>query len=398
MRQVVTLGLLVVAVVLTISLLGVPQPDPVSEEPASEDLYRFDGQESGVWLYVSTQPAVTRHGPMNLVVQASTEEIVRALTNTPDSDAAAESGANATTDRTFEPTARQWKRTKGAARYTYVSDGDSGQWIRETAHVMDGTYYGARHHARLYESPHESERWTAIQAHSEHFDWFTLGHVVENVEYAQAQVERDLTNDQQSVTVRQVDFDNEDADGDGWASIIVLTMALLPAGLALLGSADRGGTSTDGDTPVTLRERFSLPVAGLTVTIFALVLGVRAGGLVFELLGVPVDLIGIVLYPFIGVGIPVATGFFASRIERATDAALTATVSLTAAMLVDYVIVDLVALPLVMVLHRSGLVLGLGLIAGGATVHTRPGVRFARSLRLGALCWFSVSIAGLFLL
>jgi hypothetical protein len=403
MRRSVSLCLVLVALLLALGGLGllIDRSDSGPAEPESADLFRFEGQESGFWPYVTPRPVVTRHGPTNLVVRADSQDLVWALTRTPGEGAGADAGRpNTTAGSAIEPTPIEWERTTGAPRYMYVFDGESGEWVRETSHVMDGTYYGARQHARLYASPRPDEPWTAVQAHAEHFDWFTLGHVVENVEYAQAHVEADLADDRQSVTVRQVDLHNEDADGDGWASIVTLAILVLPIGIGLSvsGRSGVGAQSVDAESPIALRERCTRPVGALAVALPALVLGVRAGGLLLEATDglVPIAAIGILLYPAIGIGIPAVTVLLGRHIDRATDAAATATVPLLAGMLLDYAVVDVTAVTLQVIAHRGGLVFALGLVAAGAVTTSRQERRVDWVLAAGLGLWAVVSLVGLF--
>ncbi|MFC7194450.1 hypothetical protein ACFQL4_06885 [Halosimplex aquaticum] len=67
-----------------------------------------------------------------------------------------------------------------------------GEWIDETYQLHDGKYFASRYHLRVYESPYESDEWVAIQAHSDHWDWFRLRHTVHDTENAQDYVESEF--------------------------------------------------------------------------------------------------------------------------------------------------------------------------------------------------------------
>ena len=55
-----------------------------------------------------------------------------------------------------------------------------GEWLQQRYQLHGGTYLGTRHHIRAF-APSERPQWTALQAHSEHWDWFRLRHIVTDV-------------------------------------------------------------------------------------------------------------------------------------------------------------------------------------------------------------------------
>ena len=75
----------------------------------------------------------------------------------------------------------RWRHAHGAGRYTYVGTGDGeGRWHSSQYQLHVGTYLGSRHHVRAF-APDKKSSWTALQAHSEYWDWFRLRHTVTDV-------------------------------------------------------------------------------------------------------------------------------------------------------------------------------------------------------------------------
>ncbi|WP_123533668.1 hypothetical protein [Halosimplex salinum] len=142
----------------------------------------------------------------------------------------------------------EWAAARGAKRYLYVHnlalteerpnsttrrpfraapftgglpENTGGRWIDEQYQLHDGRYFGSRYHLRVYESPFESDEWVAIQAHSDHWDWFRLRHTVHDTENAQNYVEREFMRNPAVDTVWRMYLDNERGSrSDGWATVI----------------------------------------------------------------------------------------------------------------------------------------------------------------------------------
>jgi hypothetical protein len=267
-------------------------------------------------------------------------------------------------------------RTTGATRWAYVDPGhnESGMWVTETMQLHYGDYFGTRVHIRMYESPNESEEWVFMQAHKEHFDWFTLRHRVDSAEQAQSYVEQEFMGQPfvEEDGVYRIYLDNGGpSDSDGWATVVELGY-LLPFVLGLGAGLGRTARSPLQQAELQrlqeIRDRMTVRHLLLPLVVVTLLLGVRFGGIYLEHNAPELSMYAIMalLYPLMAVGIPVATYLIASGIDRQFDAAVIASVSLSVAIWLDYGYLGIATLPIDVVLHRIVVILSLGLIAGGA--------------------------------
>ncbi|WP_226005180.1 hypothetical protein [Natrinema salinisoli] len=313
-----------------------------------------------------------------------------------------------------------WGQADGGTRYAYVDPGpnESGYWITETRQLDDGDYYGQRYHIRLYESPNEDDDWVAMQTHSEHFDWFTLRHRVHGSQDAQTKVETDFMKHPQvdvKEDVSRIYLDNRNsADADGWATLVELAGLLVVPTLVGIRAGRRGGSASSTteahitdrtadaiDDHLTDVDRQRLAAAAdrleaghllLFFTIVALFLGVRMGGLALERQAsfLTPHQIAAILYPVIGVGIPVATYLLARGLTRRLDAAVVAAGSLAVAIWIDYSLLGVNSLPVDVVVQRMLVVVALGLIAGGAAKRASRNEKFNDMLLVGTAMWLLV--------
>lgn len=344
-----------------------------------------------------------------IVAENATGDADTAPSNATPANATGLNGSNASENRSFleeiSPTTA-WDRTTGATRWAYLDPGGDGEgrWVTETTQFHTGDYYGSRIHVRMYESPNESEEWVAMQAHKEHFDWFTLRHRVDSSEQAQSYVEREFMG-QPFVAedgVYRIYLDNGGpSDSDGWATVIELAY-LLPVVLGLgqsgIGSTVRSRLTDDVFEEFdAVRARTTLRHVVLGAVIVALLLGVRFGGVYLEnnapLLSM--HAIAALLYPVIGLGIPTATYLLASGLDRQFDAAVTASVALSVAIWLDYGYLGIATLPVEVVLQRVVVILALGLIAGGAAREGTDETRWNRMLLAGVGLWVFVLVGTL---
>ncbi|MBZ6495025.1 hypothetical protein [Natrinema longum] len=323
-----------------------------------------------------------------------------------------------------------WGQADGGTRYAYVDPGpnESGYWTTETRQLEDGDYYGQRYHIRLYESPNEDDDWVIMQTHSEHFDWFTLRHRVHGSQDAQTKVENDFMEHPRvdvQENVHRMYLDNRNsADADGWATVVELAGLLVvptivgvrtrrrhasgPAGTGESTSERVAqGTATAIDDHLTDVDRRRLVAAYarleaghvlLVFTILALYLGVRMGGLALERQAgfLTPHQIAALLYPVIGIGIPVATYLLARGLTRRLDAAVVAAGSLAVAIWLDYSLLGVNALPVDVVLQRMLVVVALGLIAAGAAKRATRRSKFNDMLLVGTVMWVLVLVGTLF--
>ncbi|QSG10206.1 hypothetical protein [Halapricum desulfuricans] len=383
---------------------------PETADSDERELFRFEGDDSGVWTYLSPSREFRKRSPINVVVREDADTVVELLRS---SD---EHTWNRTdeTQRPAEPTdpvpegfnltgtTIEWGETTGTARYAYVHDGESGEWIRETDQLHNGDYYGYRTHIRLYESPvPDEEPWVAMQVHTEHFDWFTLRHAVDGVQRGQRQVERDLMSEPYVERVWRAYLDNDGpSDADGWATVVELFVAI-PVGLGLVSARElwrQRLTAVDRRRIRAVVDRVTVRHGLLFGSIVALVLGVRAAGVLLEwyVPALSMHAIAALLYPFVAVGIPIVTYAFASGIRRRMDAAVTGASALSVAFFLDYGYLGVEVLPIEIVLQRVGVVLALGLIAGGAAQRATADTHRNRLLVAGLLLWAGLLLGTLF--
>ncbi|WP_226482632.1 hypothetical protein [Natrinema amylolyticum] len=393
-----------------------------SEEEALPETYSLTGGNASD---NETQPAnATANGtqPDAEVDDATTAN--NSSTNATDEDAAEESQGPIPN--------LNWGQADGGTRYAYVDPGpnESGYWTTETRQLEDGDYFGQRYHIRLYESPNEDDNWVAMQTHSEHFDWFTLRHRVHGSQDAQTKVEADFMKHprvdvQEDVTRIYLDNRNS-ADADGWATLVELAGLLVVPTLVGVRAGRRGISASSGTerststgehiaerTPDAIddrltdvdRQRLAAAYARLEAghvllvfTILALYLGVRMGGLALERQAAfltPHQIAGL-LYPVIGVGIPVATYLLARGLTRRLDAAVVAAGSLAVAVWLDYSLLGVSSLPVDVVVQRMLVVVALGLIAGGAAKRASRSSKFNDMLLIGTTMWLLVLVGTLF--
>lgn len=463
-RSVVIVGVLVLLAFLLIggpSMLTSVKTNEVAPEENVDNrtLIRPAEGDSGFWPYLNAQPRFQKRSPINIVVIGDTEDIVRLLVEssgsswqiTPEDQQEADPRTHALTEEenvtsmygnvsqqaleegdipenetadhpvdqgvTIGGTNIRWSRATGATRYAYVQDGQgNGQWITETTQVHDGTYYGQRFHARIYESPDENESWVAMQAHEEHFDWFTLRHRVHGSQAAQTRMERDFMDTPQiNVTedVSRVYLGNRNSsDADGWATFIRVGTILAGAAVVTGSIVGREGvgevyerlqrgiskrlSKSDRERLDAINERIEVWHFVLGGVIVGLVLGVRAGGILLERnTTLSVYEIAGTLYPFIALGLPVGAYVAAGGLEHRMDAAVVAGGSFALAVWLDYGWLGVQTIPVDVVVQRMLLVVALGLIAAGAAQRATRESRVNVFVVCGGILWLLVVIGTL---
>lgn len=348
-------------------------PAQVSNEgaPPPAQLVHPDATESSIWPYTSRQRSVEgRTLALNVLVLGDPVAVRRALTNRSDEDWTGVSGDASIGDS-------PWRPARGAARYTYVTaDHDTGgQWVESEYQLGTGAYLGRRVHVRAYPGP--SGNWTALQAHTEYWDWYRLRHTVTGVAPGARFVERDLRGEPFVERTTRVYHGQYAGGSDGWMTVIEFAPAVLVLGIAL-PIGHRGWDVTD----------LVLPIALGTI-----VLGVRATGLAAETLIPTVDpkLFAAILYPVLAAGPPGVVALLA-RDRPATRTALFAAAGLGAGIVLDLGGVGVTVVPVRLALHRVALVGALGLFTLGVARGDR------RILGAGLAAWVGLlgaSLAGL---
>jgi hypothetical protein len=430
--------------------------ETVTEEPQeAPELVGLEESDSEFWRFLSPQEEFRERSPINVIVRGEADEILRVMTEQGDSDwmeidaveeeveeEAPDEAENATVleeehrhatgleGGENQSTGILWDEADGTTRYAWIDPGDGGDghWVTETIQLEEGDYYGQRYHIRAYESPNEDDQWVAMQAHTEHFDWFTLRHRVDGVEAAQSKVEADFMDHpgvDPEQDVRRIYIDNVGpSDADGWATVVDLTaMVALPAGLGLAGRRRRRAGSADGvleerqpesepkaepelaQLTVVDRQRIQAVTdrieAGHVILVFAILamfLGVRMGGLLLERRAtfLTPHMIAALLYPVIAIGIPVATYLIARGLTSRLDAAIVAAGSLSLAIWLDYGLLGVDVIPLDVVFQRMLVVVALGLIAAGAAKRAVRETTFNDLLLGGVAMWVLVLVGTLF--
>lgn len=326
---------------------------------------------SQLWPHTSrTRSPDGRTLGINVIVKGSPERTRRVLVDRSGANwSAVEGDQNVSVEARESP----YRRARGAARFTYVvpDDESTGQWVDANYQLGVGTYLGDRVHVRAYPAP--SKDWTALQAHTEYWDWYRLRHTVTGVEPAARFVEADL---EREPYIRDAGADHRDGDGATGSGYVVVVEFAAAAALAA----------------AVVRERDVAPAdVLLPVAVVSIVFGVRIVGVVVETLapGVPPKAFVVVLYPILVVGPPLAVRELAEERPGLRTAVIAAT-ALAIAILLDAVVLDVVDPPGRLVRHRIALVIAFGLLAGGVASHDRE------TIVVGTLAYLTMLAAPLF--
>ncbi len=410
-RVVIAAAILLVAIWATgaTALLGMPITSTIapSEEPEPELIDLPSGQY--LWPYYSSQPGhFEQRSAINVVVYATVDEVIAILVDDAewietDIDEEGDAGSDAYSIIELETADPEnplgWGHAGGTERFAFMEIEGEAHWLEESEQLHDGTYYGSRYHLRLYEAPGGSEPVVAIQAHYEHFDWFTLRHSVTSIERAQQHVEADLMNRLGSDRVwREYMGNTEVYDSDGWVTLAGLSIFVLTV---LVGSVQtaRRQINSIRENPYLLKafDRITGDHLLLFASMIAIILGVRFAGIGIELLEViRIRGIAALLFPFIALGLPIAAYLLAGRIERRFDAAVSASLGLSTAVLLDYYYLGISVLPLEVILHRTGLVIAIGLIAAGGATRAMQHGRGNEFIVAGIAMWIVMLLVTLF--
>ncbi|MHB9286697.1 hypothetical protein ACKVMT_06610 [Halobacteriales archaeon Cl-PHB] len=348
-----------------------------------------------------------------------------------------------------------YSSARGATRYTYVRDfaltesvngtlrrphealsfhthrleeSPGGRWISESYQLHEGDYYGHRYHLRVYESPYETDDWVAIQAHSEHFDWFRLRHTVHGIDDARERLESEFMGSGFVTDVRRKYLGNDGGPNfDGWSTVVELREIFGPRSESVgflvvgLGTAYRLRRRRDhgasrfapepGDASMTpdaalvdwLVDRVGrrrvvrgLQVVGdalLFASLAAIFLFVRAAGIFAErnLPWLSPAAITAVLYVFMVTALPLAAYRFA-RHNTPVRSFVLAAVGAGTGLWLDYLLLSVEVLPIGVVLHRVGVTVALGFVAAGATTASSQVPRRNRFVVAGGLLWLCLLV------
>lgn len=297
-----------------------------------------------------------------------------------------------------------WRQAHGGDRYTYIRGPGGGRWVTSVYQLHDGDYFGTRHHLRLYEGGRSQHTWTAIQAHTEHWDWFGLRHSVGSLAKAQHYVEREFYGKWYVSTIQKVRFANGGAlDANGWVTVLNFEeRAVLPPILYLLPvlvglSVDSSARDLWAATRDELRRRFedtshvrhNLALFGV-VAVIPLV--VRVGAITVERAfpAASAVLVGGPFYLLLVVGLPMSAALLARR-HGLREGFVLAFVGFGVGVLIDYAYLNIAVLQFRVLLHRIAAATALGLVAaGGARGEWVDGRDVNVPLVVGGLAWVAV--------
>jgi hypothetical protein len=336
-----------------------------AEEPA---LVQPQDAGTELWPYTARGTAYgSRTLGINVVVVGDVDNVRRSMVERSALSwrDAGEEGATVGngTDRAAEPIGEvtAWGRARGAVRYTQVVVDGQRRWIDESYQLASGTYLGQRLHVRAYEDPRGE--WTAMQAHSEHWDWFRLRHTVTGISNAQRQVEADFMDAPFVDDVSRQPYDNPSADSEGWVTVVRL-WAFLFVGLGLVLPERVVGTARSARRILSRHHRGVF----LGASLFGLYLGVRGAGVALEtaLPGVNPKIVAAPLYLALVGGLPGLAYLLGRRTNRVW-AFTHAVGGLGTAFVVDFALMGVSVVPMPFVLHRVAVLSAIGLIAAGST-------------------------------
>lgn len=389
---------LVLVFAVTILLLGTTFVSPAVQTPPSDvhdddtRLVDIGGTRTEVWPYVSSRETFrSRASALNLLVRGEPEQVRARLEAGGDgwneTDPAFTEGEEERPGFANE-TRIVWADAVGANRYIYYEHpGGDGEWTHQSYQLHKGDYFGGQYHIRAYQIETENGNWTAVQAHAEHFDWFTLTHTVDSLEEARVDIERDFIDSTPTGSVQRVYYDNGDTqDHDGWTTVVYLF--LLPLAGSVSTASARQAVEAVVDGIWTRRTR-------LRVAVFlgpaAVLLGVRFAGIAIEnAMWVDPNAVVAALYPILVFGTP-AAAYVAARNLDPVDGFIFGTLGFGTGVVLDYGFIGVRVLPIELVVHRVGLAVGIGLVAAGASSFRDFELR--RSLVAGGLLWFGLVVA-----
>ena len=323
----------IAALLLTTGLPG--QSPTVDSAPEPAGTYELE-DGTVMWPYTSkTLDVAGRTLPINVVVTASPAETQTLLAGGSADWEPNEPAAHAETYAVG-----RWGAAAGADRFTAVFQADdSPVWLSEDSQLADGHYLGSREHVRVYGL--ENGRWSALQVHGEHWDWFRLRHTVDDLVMARNGVIDDLERGA-AVTVEERDSPPR--------RVVIVAGALL----VLAGRRRASRTATVAHWPA------------------ALYLAVRATGIAVEAAApwAPPKAIVAVLYPFVVLGIPIAAYASMQRTTTGTGprtAFVLAGGTFALALVLDGLAMGATAPTVRMLVYRSVAILAVGLLAAAGT-------------------------------
>jgi hypothetical protein len=409
-RHVRTVLVVVVLVVVLGTALGDPlrvvEPDEERPRRSVDDvkIVTVDpDSEATLWPFTSRAKRFeTLTLPINVVVRGNAYRVRRLLTTGADASWNSSAGEWRGVGDERGGVVRgegDWYEAHGSTRYTYVN-APNGGWVDEAYQLHVGDYFGSRYHVRAYAggSRERNSSWTAMQAHSEYWDWFRLRHTVGSTALGRRYVESEFRGRPAVESISRARFANGGiSDADGWSTVVVLTdpsdelpspsaesatVAGLLAVVALSTSRGRAVLVEVRDHADRRLIPFVAAVAFLPALRWAALAVERAApALSPKLVAAPGYLLLVFALP--------ACAVAAGRTEVTLRGSLLAA-CVAVGMVVDYARIGVTVVPLAAVGHRVALLTVLGAIAASDTDRVREylGER-RRVLALGVL-WAGV--------
>ena len=248
-----------------------------------------------------------------------------------------------------------WEHAHGSIRYTYVETGSGeGQWLEQQYQLHVGTYLGSRHHIRAF-APSDESSWTALQAHSEYWDWFRLRHTVTDVGGTADMLESEFQDSEVETVERR-----HERNARGLDRGIVVVSTLVPILVGITSRQEWASIDAMLSRP-TVRDQ-ALVVFGLAAGI---PLGVRAVGIGLEdtVPLVTPKLFVVMLYPCLAIGLPIVVAWYAADLPGWVAAAA-AGLGLALGFVLEFAMLGLVP-PDRIVQHRLLMAAALGAQAAG---------------------------------
>jgi hypothetical protein len=276
-----------------------------------------------------------------------------------------------------------WRGAHGAIRYTYAEADGDGQWLKQRYQLHVGTYLGTRHHIRAFAPSRDSE-WTALQAHSEYWDWFRLRHTVTEVHATADRLEADFRR-LDGATVERAYTRQRGPLRDG----IVVVSGLVPILVGRGGLRSLRGRLAGALSDPDRRTR----TLGLAAIAAGAPLAIRVAGIALERL-VPLvtpKLFVVMLYPWLAIALPVAVARQSSELPPWL-AAPVATLGLSAGFAAEFAVLG-VTPPPGLVWHRLFVAAALGVVAAAAAA---SGGRRSLGTLAGASLWLAGLLVPLF--
>lgn len=292
------------------------------------------------WSYYGPSPSFdSLSNNHNLVILGSPEEVEDALRNDVNEG---------------------WSEADGTERYAKINE----EWVLSSYQLERGHYFTTRHHLRGY----KASNMTLVQAHQEHFDWFSVRHRVESNSQARIKLEEGLRN--QGFELERAYSNGFAVDSDGW-----LTIALLASIIAVI---KKKHAKKLGD--------YIFPIIG-----FLLLLGfVRLGGVGLYSFLTPHQVFA-VLSPVIFIGMPVFA-FAYGRNRKGVLPGILVFTGFIAAVVVDYLFLGVEVIETEVVIQRFVAGLSLGIIAVSDLENKK------KIIVLGLGLWAVISIMSLFVI